>query len=134
MSMSDPIADMLTRIRNACATRLSDVSMPGSKMKGSIAEVLKQGGYIADYRVEDAPHNATVLTIDLKYKGKGGTSVIEGIQRISKPSCRVYVGSADVPRVLGGLGIAILSTSQGIMGDRAARKRNIGGEVLCYVW
>lgn len=134
MSMSDPIADMLTRIRNACANKLQDVSMPGSKMKASIAEVLKQAGYIRDYRVEEAPHKSTLLTVELKYKGKASISVIEGIRRISKPSCRVYVGSSEVPRVLGGLGMVILSTSQGVMGDRAARKRNIGGEVLCYIW
>jgi small subunit ribosomal protein S8 len=132
--MSDPIADMLTRIRNACANKLPGVSMPGSKMKAAIAEVLKQAGYIQDYRVEETPTKTTVLTVDLKYKGKASTPVIEGIRRISKPSCRIYVGSDSVPRVLGGLGIAILSTSYGVMGDRAARKRNIGGEVLCYVW
>jgi small subunit ribosomal protein S8 len=134
MSMSDPIADMLTRIRNACASRLPEVSMPGSKMKTAIAEVLKQAGYVQDYRVESLPNKATALTIELKYKGKNRASVIEGLRRISKPSCRIYVGSGEIPRVLGGLGIAILSTSHGVMADRAARKRNIGGEVLCYVW
>ncbi len=134
MSLSDPIADMLTRIRNGCGAKLPDVAMPSSKEKVSVAEVLKQAGYIEDYSVaEDGPKK--VLSLVLKYQGgKKRVPVIEGLRRVSKPSCRVYAGSQDIPRVLGGLGVAIVSTSQGVMTDRAARKANVGGEVLCYVW
>lgn len=133
MSMSDPIADMLTRIRNAGSAGLPDVSMPSSKMKAALAAVLKEQGYIADFSVGEVD-GFKVLTVELKYKGKNNTPVIEGLKRISKPSCRHYVGSSDVPRVLGGLGVAILSTSRGLMTGRAARKMGVGGEVLCYVW
>jgi len=131
MSLTDPLADMLTRIRNGCKAGLPEVTMPSSKMKAAVAEVLKDNGYILDYRV-DGEQAKKVLTIVLKYKGK--TPVIDGIQRVSKPSRRVYVGSRDIPRVLDGLGIAVLSTSKGIMSDRQARRENIGGEVLCYLW
>lgn len=134
MSMSDPISDMLTRIRNASNAKLPKASMPSSKMKASLAETLKDAGYIEDYAVEDIGNNKKELTIVLKYKGKGKNPVIEGLTRVSKPSCRVYVGTDEIPRVLGGLGIAVLSTSSGIMTDRAARKQNVGGELLCYVW
>ena len=134
MSMSDPIADMLTRIRNSGRVKLADVSMPTSKMKEAIAAVLKDQGYIRDAMVEAGDGPAKSLRIELKYKGKNQTHVIEGLQRISKPSCRVYVGSAEIPKVLGGLGVTILSTSAGIMSGAAAKKQNIGGEVLCYVW
>ncbi|NMA42578.1 MAG: 30S ribosomal protein S8 [Oligosphaeraceae bacterium] len=134
MSMSDPIADMLTRIRNASGAKLADVRMPSSVMRAALAETLQEAGYIESYRVEDLGNNKKQLHIVLKYKGKDRTPVIEGIDRVSKPSRRVYVGCADIPRVLGGLGIAILSTSSGLFTDREARKRNIGGEVLCYVW
>ena len=134
MSMSDPISDMLTRIRNASNAKLPRATMPSSKMKASLAETLKEAGYIADYSVEDIGNNKKELTIVLKYKGKGSVPVIEGIKRISKPSCRVYVGCDEIPHVLGGLGIAVLSTSEGLMSDRAARKRKVGGELLCYVW
>jgi small subunit ribosomal protein S8 len=130
MSMSDPIGDMLTRIRNACCAEKTEVSMPSSKQKAAVAEVLKESGFIGDYRVEGEIRK--VLTIELKYHD--GVSVIEGVQRISKPSRRIYAGAGDIPRVMGGLGIAILSTSQGILTDRAAREKNVGGEVICQVW
>ena len=134
MSMSDPISDMLTRIRNASNGKLVKASMPSSKMKASLAETLKAAGYIDDYSVENIGNNKKELTIVLKYKGKAKNPAIEGITRVSKPSCRVYVGSDEIPRVLGGLGIAVLSTSAGLMTDRAARKQKVGGELLCYVW
>jgi small subunit ribosomal protein S8 len=134
MSLSDPIADMLTRLRNGCKANLPEVMMPSSKLKVALATVMKQAGYVSDVRVvdEDGKKN---LAVELKYRGgKRPVPVIEGLKRVSKPSCRIYVGSDEIPRVLGGLGVAILSTSQGVMTDRAARKANIGGEVLCYVW
>ena len=134
MNISDPISDMLTRIRNASNAKLPKASMPSSKMKASLAETLKDAGYIDDYSVEDIGNNRKELTIVLKYKGKGKNPAIEGLKRVSKPSCRIYVGSGEIPRVLGGLGIAVLSTSSGLMTDRAARKQNVGGELLCYVW
>lgn len=135
MSMSDPISDMLTRIRNASSARLPQVSMPSSKVKTAIAQVLKEQGFILDCRVEDADTPDKTLVVDLKYTGKRGEEpVIEGLERVSRPSCRTYCNSGTIPRVLGGLGVAILSTSQGVMTDRAARKQNTGGEVLCYVW
>ena len=131
MSMQDPIADMLTRIRNAGAASLKEVSMPSSKMKAAIAEVMKEEGYIRDYRVDGEGVGQT-LNVALKlYRGK---PVIEGVKRISKPSCRVYCGSQEIPRVRNGLGTVVLSTPQGIISDRKARKQNIGGEILCYVW
>lgn len=134
MSMSDPIADMLTRIRNASSAKLAAVTMPSSRAKVALAEVLKEQGYVGVYRVEDVSPGRKALTIELKYKGKRNEPVIEGIERVSSPSCRVYVGADEVPRVLGGLGVAILSTSRGVMTGRAARQQNVGGEVLCYVW
>ncbi len=134
MSMSDPISDMLTRMRNASNARLPQVTMFSSKMKAALAETLKDAGYIESYSVEDIGGNKKNLTVVLKYKGKHNTPVIEGLRRISKPSCRVYVGCEDIPHVLGGLGVAILSTSNGLMTDRNARKRRVGGELLCYVW
>ena len=134
MSMSDPIADMLTRVRNASNAKLATVSMPSSKIKAALAETLKENGFIDSYEVQDLGNNKKALSITLKYKGKNSTPVIEGIRRISRPSCRVYVNSSEIPRVLGGLGVAILTTSQGLVTDRTARKRNIGGELLCYVW
>jgi small subunit ribosomal protein S8 len=130
MILSDPIGDMLTRIRNGLRAGHTEVMMPGSKMKVAVVEVLKTAGYISDYTV--AGEKPTTLTIVLKYQDD--EPVIEGLRRISKPSRRVYVGSSDIPRVQGGLGVAILSTSNGIMSDRTARKANVGGEVLCYVW
>lgn len=134
MSMSDPISDMLTRMRNASNAKLPVVTMFSSKMKAALAETLKDAGYIDSYNVEDIGGNKKNLTVVLKYKGKNSTPVIEGLRRISKPSCRVYVGSEDIPHVLGGLGVAVLSTSSGLMTDRNARKRKVGGELLCYVW
>lgn len=134
MSMSDPIADMLTRIRNASSARLPSVTMPSSRAKVAVAEVLREQGYVQSYRVEDAGPGRKTLIIDLKYKGKRNDPVIEGLERVSKPSCRVYVGVDEIPRVLGGLGVAVLSTSRGVMTGRAARQQNLGGEVICYVW
>ena len=134
MSLSDPIADMLTRIRNAQRGKLANAAMPFSKIKQAIAETLCEAGYCESCAVEDIGNNKKVLNIVLKYKDKSRTPVIEGIQRVSKPSCRIYVASDKIPHVLGGLGTAILSTSQGIMTDRAARKNKVGGELLCYVW
>ena len=134
MNLSDPIADMLTRIRNAQRGKLPTVAMPFSKMKQAIAETLAEAGYIESCTVEDIGRNKKSLTLVLKYKDKARVPVIEGIERVSKPSCRIYVGSTEIPHVLGGLGTAILSTSKGIMTDRAARKQNTGGELLCYVW
>jgi small subunit ribosomal protein S8 len=134
MSMSDPIADMLTRIRNASAAKLPQVTMPSSNMRASLAETLKDNGYISDFSVADIGNNKKELTVNLKYKGKNNSPVIEGLRRVSKPSCRVYVNSSEIPRVLGGLGVAILTTSSGLLTDREARKRGVGGELLCYVW
>lgn len=131
MSLSDPIADMLTRIRNAANVAKIDVDMPASKLKAAVADVLKQAGYIEDFTVVgDGPKKT--LNIVLKYYD--GTNVIEGLERVSKPSRRIYAGAGEIPRVLGGLGVAIVSTSKGVMSDREAREQNIGGEVLCYVW
>jgi len=134
MNLSDPIADMLTRIRNAQRGKLPTVTMPFSKMKQAIAETLAEAGYIESCTSEDIGHNKKTLSLVLKYKDKARVPVIEGIERVSKPSCRIYVGKDEIPHVLGGLGIAILSTSKGIMTDRAARKQSTGGELLCYVW
>ncbi len=131
MAMTDPIADMLTRIRNANQLKYETVSMPSSKVKCTIAAVLLNEGYIADYKVEGDVKK--VLTLTLKY-GANGERVITNLKRISKPGLRVMVGADNLPRVLNGLGIAIISTSQGIMTDKAARAKNIGGEVLAYVW
>lgn len=130
--MTDPIADMLTRIRNANLVRHEKVEVPASKMKRAIAEILKNEGYIRDAEyIQDGPQGT--IRLFLKY-GKNQERVITGLKRISKPGRRVYVGHNDIPRVLGGLGIAIISTSKGIMTDREARKQGVGGEVICYVW
>lgn len=132
MSVTDPIADMLTRIRNANAVNKETVSMPSSKKLVAIAQIMKDEGYIVDFEVtEKAPQNE--LTITLKY-GPKRSKVIRGLRRISKPGLRIYAGKNDLPRVLGGLGTAIISTSQGVMTDRDARKAGIGGEVLAYIW
>lgn len=132
MTMSDPIADMLTRIRNANVVRHETVELPGSKMKKQIAEILKQEGFIRDAEyIEDSKQG--LIRIFLKY-GANNERVITGLKRISKPGLRVYAKNSEVPRVLGGLGIAIMSTSKGVMTDRDARQANAGGEVLCYVW
>ena len=132
MTMTDPIADMLTRLRNGNVAYHDDVTMPSSKIKVEIAKVLKQEGYIKDYVVERADVGAK-LTVILKY-GPNRERTISGVRRISKPGLRVYAKKESLPRVLGGLGIAIISTSSGLLTDRAAHKAGIGGEVLAYVW
>ena len=134
MTMTDPIADMLTRVRNANVAMHDDVSMPSSKLKLALADLLKSEGYITDYSVDEAQDRpGQVLTIDMKYSPERAR-VISGITRVSKPGLRVYTKADKIPRVLGGLGVAVLSTSKGLMTDREARKRRMGGEVLCYVW
>ncbi|MFM2294363.1 MAG: hypothetical protein RLZZ350_776 [Verrucomicrobiota bacterium] len=129
--MTDPIADMLTRIRNATRVTLPTVEVPHSKLKESLAKILKAEGYVAEVAVEG---KTVKKNINLKLKYEGKRSVIEGLRRISKSGLRNYVGATDIPRVRGGLGTAILSTSEGLMTGVQARKKNIGGEVLCYVW
>jgi small subunit ribosomal protein S8 len=129
--MSDPISDMLTRIRNANALRHEQVKMPSSKMKAEIARILKDEGFIVDYKVKGNVKKELILS--LKY-AQDGTRVISGLKKISKPGLRVNVGSDKLPRVLKGLGIAIISTSQGVMTDAKARTLGIGGEVIAYVW
>ncbi len=135
MTMTDPIADMLTRLRNANSAFHDVVAMPHSKLKGHIAEILKQEGYIASFHIADAPEGEVgrVLTLDLKY-GPNRERSIAGVRRVSKPGLRVYAKSSGLPRVLGGLGIAILSTSTGLLTDRQAAKHGVGGEVLAYIW
>jgi small subunit ribosomal protein S8 len=132
MTMTDPIADMLTRLRNANSAYHDSVSMPYSKLKAHIAEILQQEGYIAAWSVADAEVGKT-LTVTLKF-GPNRERSIAGIRRISKPGLRVYAKSTNLPRVLGGLGVAILSTSSGLLTDRQANKKGVGGEVLAYVW
>lgn len=132
MTMTDPIADMLARLRNANSAYHEDVAMPYSKIKANIAEILKSEGYIAGYDVADAEVGKT-LTLQLKY-GPSRERSIAGLRRVSKPGLRVYAKSTSLPRVLGGLGIAILSTSNGLLTDRQASKKGVGGEVLAYVW
>lgn len=132
MSMSDPISDMLTRIRNAQSSRKAQVSMPSSKVKAAIARLLKDEGYVEDVRVEQ-DGSKPVLTISLKYQGNGAP-VIETIDRVSRPGLRVFKGKDELPRIRGGLGIAVVSTSKGVMTDRAARAAGEGGEVLCVVF
>lgn len=132
MTMTDPVADMLTRLRNANSAYHDTVSMPHSKLKSHIAEILKAEGYIQSWDVEDARVGKT-LTLSLKY-GPNRERSIAGIKRVSKPGLRVYAKSTELPRVLGGLGVAILSTSSGLLTDRQAEKKGVGGEVLAYVW
>jgi len=132
VSMTDPIADMLTRIRNSNTARHDRVDVPGSKIKRSIADILKREGYIRDYAWIDDGRQG-VIRVYLKY-GPTRESVINGLKRISKPGLRVYAKKEDVPRVLGGLGIAILSTPDGIVSDREARTKGVGGEIICYIW
>lgn len=129
MTMQDPIADMLTRIRNALAVKKATVTMPASTLKAAIANVLKEEGYIEDYQVDS--EKKAQLTITLKYYE--GKPVIDRLDRASRPGLRLYKGKKDLPKVLGGFGVAITSTSQGVMSDKAARAAGIGGEVLCYV-
>jgi len=129
--ITDPIADMLTRIRNALVARSPQVSMPASRMKLEIAKILKAEGFIADYHVEKtAPE---VIRITLRY-GERKEGIITGLRRISRPGLRIYAQRTELPRVQGGLGVAILSTSKGVMTDREARKTGVGGEVLCFIW
>ena len=135
MSMSDPISDMLTRIRNALMRQHKTVAMPASKIKTAIAEVLKDEGYIADYKIiEQQPYS--VLQLTLKYVGqkKDRRSVITNLQRVSKPGRRIYVGRSEIPWVLSGMGISIVTTSRGVMTGKKARRLGVGGEVLCKIW
>ena len=130
--VTDPIADMLTRIRNANQMRYKEVEVPASKMKEEIANILKEEGFIVDYKIKKNDVQ-NIIVLNLKYTEKK-ERVITGLKRISKPGLRVYVKADEVPKVLNGLGIAILSTSKGVMTDKAARKENLGGEVLAYIW
>ena len=132
MTMTDPIADMLTRLRNANSAYHDTVGMPHSKIKSHIAEILQQEGYIAGWKSEDG-EKGKVLTIDLKY-GPNRERSIAGVRRVSKPGLRVYAKAQEMPRVLGGLGVAIVSTSSGLMTGREAERKGLGGEVLAYVW
>jgi len=132
MKITDPISDMLTRIRNGNSANKDEVSMPSTKVLVEVARIIYEEGYIADYRVEDTEPQKT-LYITLKY-GPKRSKVIRGIKRISKPGRRIYAKAAELPRVIGGLGIAVVSTSKGMMCDRDARKAGVGGEVICYVW
>ena len=133
MVMTDPIADFLTRVRNANTAMKKSVDIPNSNMKVSLSQILKDEGFIKDYEVIAEQDSVKKnIRVYLKYDNK--TRVISGLKRISKPSLRVYVGKNEIPKVLGGLGVAILSTSQGVMTDKKARRDGMGGEVLCYVW
>ena len=132
MTMSDPIADMLTRIRNAVKAKFNSVDIPGSKLKVEMAKILKDEGYIRNYKfLKDGKQG--ILRIYLKY-GQQQSNIVYGLERVSKPSRRIYVRSKDVKPILNGMGISILSTSKGIMTDKKARKANVGGEILCNIW
>jgi small subunit ribosomal protein S8 len=131
MSMTDPVADMLTRIRNGQKVALETVRMPSSTLKASIAKVLEDEGFIAGYEVTELPGNKRELTVELKYYD--GKAVIEKLQKVSRPGLRIYKRKSDLPQVMGGLGVAIISTSEGVMSDRSARAKGFGGEVLCIV-
>ena len=132
--MTDPVADMLTRLRNGNVALHDQVRMPSSKLKEALAQVLEREGYIEGYRVDDDPKGpGRVLTVAMKYTADRKRT-ISGIRRVSKPGLRIYRPADRLPRVLGGLGVAVLSTSQGLMTDREARQRHVGGEILCYVW
>jgi small subunit ribosomal protein S8 len=133
MTMTDPIADMLTRVRNASSAMHDEVLIPSSKIKENIARILVDEGYVDSYEVSSGDNGHSVIKIRLRYSEER-ERVISGIRRISKPGRRVYRGAQELPRVLGGLGVAIISTSQGLMTDRQARKSKVGGEVLAYVW
>ncbi len=134
MTMTDPIADMLTRIRNANTAMHDEVRMPSSKLKESLAAVLQREGYIDGFSVVDDPNRpGRLLTVQMKYSPERART-ISGLRRVSKPGLRVYSKAEEVPRVLGGLGVAVLSTNQGLMTDREARKAGVGGEILCFVW
>ena len=132
MSITDPLADLLTRIRNGQSANKPTVSMPSSKLKVSVCRVLKQEGYIEDYAVKESENNKSVLDVSLKYYQ--GQPVIESIQRVSKPGRRVYVPKTRIPRVMGGLGCSVVSTSRGLLTDREARESGLGGELVCQVW
>ncbi len=132
MSMTDPIADMLTRIRNAGGARFDKVDIPASRMKISLAKIFKEEGFIKNYKVIK-DNRQGILRVYLKYDGKQ-QSLFQGLRRVSKPGCRVYAGHEELPRVQGGLGVAIISTSKGVVTDRQARKLQTGGEVLCEIW
>ncbi len=134
MTMTDPLADMLTRIRNANSAQFETVKMPGSKLKEALAAILEREGFISSYTVEkNESRPGSTLEITLKY-AQDRTRTIGGIKRVSKPGLRIYARADRIPRVLGGIGVAVVSTSHGLMTDREARKRHLGGEVLCYVW
>lgn len=133
MSMTDPIADMLTRIRNACAAKHRRVDMPASRLKAQIAQILKDNSYIQDFKTLETEEGRKILRVVLKYAG-GGQPVIRDVQRVSTPGLRRYVGVGEIPRVRNGLGMAILSTSKGVMSDRQARQARTGGELLALVW
>ena len=133
MSVSDPIADMLTRIRNAIKARFDDAVMPSSKVKIEIAKLLHEEGYIGSYEVIENENTSGILKIYLRYN-KNKTGVISGLKRVSKPSLRVYAEKEKIPRVMGGLGTVIISTSKGVMTGKKARELGIGGEVICYIW
>lgn len=133
MSMTDPIADMLTRIRNACRAKHRRVDMPASKLKTQIAQILKENAYIQDHKTLETEDGRKILRVILKYAG-AGQPVIRDLQRVSTPGLRRYVGVGEIPRVRNGLGMAILSTSQGVMSDRQARQARTGGELLALVW
>ena len=133
MTMNDPIADMLTRIRNANTAKHDTVDVPASKMKISIAEILLKEGYIKSFEIEEVGGFKNIH-ITLKYGKDKNTKIITGLKRISKPGLRVYAGKEDLPRVLGGLGTAIISTNKGVLTDKEARKENVGGEVLAFIW
>ena len=132
MSWSDPIADMLTRNRNAQRAGLEDVTMPSSRLKAEVARIFKAEGYIVDFKIEGDVKKS--LVIELKYSDEDATPAIRGLRRESKPGLRRFCGWKDIPRVLGGLGTSVLSTSQGVMSGREARRRKIGGELLCSIW
>jgi small subunit ribosomal protein S8 len=133
MSVSDPIADMLTRIRNAAKARLDNVAMPTSVVKTEIAKIMLQEGYISSYEVIDGENAGGILKIYLRYS-KDKTGVIEGLKRISKPGLRVYTEKTKIPRILGGMGTIIITTSKGVMTGKKAKELGIGGEVICYIW
>ena len=132
MAMSDPLADMLTRVRNACMVKFDTVDIPLSKVKVNVAKILKEEGYINDYHIQEGGVQG-VLRIDLKYS-QGNDRAITGIRRVSKPGRRIYVNADNIPKVMSGLGVGIVSTSKGVMTDRQARKMRVGGELLCEVW
>lgn len=133
MQITDPVADMLTRIRNANSAKHETVDVPASNLKKSIAQILLDEGYIKSFTVEEVPNNQGIIHISLKYLGNK-EQAIKGLRRVSKPGLRIYAGAEELPKVLNGLGIAIVSTSEGVMTDKAARAKHIGGEVLAFVW